>query len=181
MMMSVDPRPAERSITRRALLERSLVLGSGALVLASCSGLGRQTAPGAAATRAVVGATAMPRRGGTLRISESGDIVRAGAPYRLTAANVHLFTLVYDTLVSYDTQLTPRPRLATSWEWSPDAWRLTLKLRPDVKFHTVGSSPAKTRSSTTSTSAIRLSVRNCFGIYVVLVLWFLFIGASTPT
>jgi peptide/nickel transport system substrate-binding protein len=38
--------------------------------------------------------------------------------------------------VSYDRQLTPQPRLATSWQWSPDWLRLTLKLRPGVKFHT---------------------------------------------
>src|SRR5262249_19200208 len=44
--------------------------------------------------------------------------------------------LVYDSLVWYDTQLKPQPRLATSWEWSADFLQLTLKLRPDVKFHT---------------------------------------------
>jgi peptide/nickel transport system substrate-binding protein len=37
--------------------------------------------------------------------------------------------------VSYDAQLTPRPELATRWEWTPDARRLTLTLRTDVKFH----------------------------------------------
>jgi peptide/nickel transport system substrate-binding protein len=71
-----------------------------------------------------------------LRIGRPGDIVPAGAPFTLTAANIHLFTLLYDTLVSYDPQFMPRPRLATSWEWSSDARRLTLTLRPDVKFHT---------------------------------------------
>jgi peptide/nickel transport system substrate-binding protein len=62
-------------------------------------------------------------------------VAPAGAPFLLTPANLQLFSLVYDTLVSYDSQFVPQPRLATGWEWSPDALRLTLRLRPNVKFH----------------------------------------------
>ncbi len=45
-------------------------------------------------------------------------------------------TLVYDMLISYDPQLAPHPRLATSWQWSSDARRLTLRPRQGAKFHT---------------------------------------------
>ena len=120
-------------MTRRALLSRCLALGSGALMLASCATPGRQSAATASATS--TGALSVPRTGGTLRISIPGDIVSAGAPYRMTGANVDFSPLVYDTLVAYDTQLKPRPRLATDWDWSADARRLTLKLRPGVTFH----------------------------------------------
>jgi peptide/nickel transport system substrate-binding protein len=76
-----------------------------------------------------------PTAGGVLRISQPDDIVPTGTPYRFSGANLHLLTLVYDTLISYDPRTAPRPRLATDWSWSPDARRLTLTLRPDVTFH----------------------------------------------
>jgi peptide/nickel transport system substrate-binding protein len=129
-----------RLLTRRDVLKRGLALGSGVLLLAGCSVPDRQSAPldvGSPTTTAPVATT--PRRGGVVRIGRPGDIVPAGAPFVLTAANVHLFTLLYDTLVSYNSgpaSDTPRPRLATRWEWTADARRLTLSLRPGVKFHT---------------------------------------------
>jgi peptide/nickel transport system substrate-binding protein len=70
-----------------------------------------------------------------LHIAKLGDIVPTGAPFLLTPGNIHLFPLVYDTLVTYDTQFTPQPRLASSWAWSADSRRLSLQLRPGVKFH----------------------------------------------
>jgi peptide/nickel transport system substrate-binding protein len=76
-----------------------------------------------------------PRTGGTLRISAPADIQPKNTPYLIIPANGRLIPLVYDTLVSYDPQLTARPRLATSWEWSQDARRLTVHLRPGVNFH----------------------------------------------
>ncbi len=127
--------PGEQLVTRRALFRQSLVFGASALWLASCARVDR-AGPDAVTTPSAVQATAVPRPGGTLRISKPTDIIPTGAPFLLSGANVHLFTLLYDTLVSYDPQLTPRPRLATSWTWSDDARRLTLKLRSDVKFHT---------------------------------------------
>lgn len=81
--------------------------------------------------------TTTPTAGGTLRVSQSADIIPASVPYVFTPANQYtLYPLVYDTLVSYDTQLNPRPKLAASWEWSPDFLRLTVTLRQGVKFHT---------------------------------------------
>ncbi len=134
-------RPADRSmasssqfpapsLTRRSLVGRSLILTAGVVGLSSCVRLDR-VVPGVAASPSVA-----PRTGGMLRIARPADIVPAGAPFLLSGANVDLFSLVYDMLVSYDRQLTPRPRLATNWQWSPDWLRLTLTLRPGVKFHT---------------------------------------------
>jgi peptide/nickel transport system substrate-binding protein len=126
----------KRSLTRRTLLARGLALGSGGLLLAGCARRDSELVARAGATPTAASALSAPRTGGALRIGRAGDILAMGAPYLLTAANAHLFTLVYDTLVSYDPQLNPRPKLATGWEWSPDSRRLTLKLRPGVKFHT---------------------------------------------
>ena len=41
-------------------------------------------------------------------------------PYLLTWANFQFSNLIYDTLVVYDRQLNPQPRLATNWTWSAD-------------------------------------------------------------
>jgi peptide/nickel transport system substrate-binding protein len=120
---------AERVLTRRALLARSF--GAGALALLSGCTLALPGTP-----PAPVGGTATPRSGGTLRIAKVGDIVPAGAPFLLTPANLHFFPLLYDTLVGYDAQFVPQPRLVSNWDWSADARRLTLQLRPNLKFHT---------------------------------------------
>jgi peptide/nickel transport system substrate-binding protein len=37
--------------------------------------------------------------------------------------------------VSYDANVTPGPRLANAWQWSPDFRQLTLTLRQGVTFH----------------------------------------------
>ena len=61
----------------------------------------------------------------------SGDSASATAP-----ANFQISNLIYDTLIVYDQQLEPQPRLATSWAWSQDFRQLRLQLRPGVRFHT---------------------------------------------
>ena len=43
--------------------------------------------------------------------------------------------LVGDGLVDRDAAMKPVPRLASSWEFSPDGRRLTFHLRPGVRFH----------------------------------------------
>ncbi len=43
--------------------------------------------------------------------------------------------LAYDRLTAYDTNFTPRPMLAESWDVSADAKRIKLNLRKGVQFH----------------------------------------------
>jgi hypothetical protein len=156
---SRDTRLARRALTRRALIGRrwhsDRALSFCPLARASTSHCRRvwlrlRTEPRLRPLHA---------GGGTLRVSKPGDILPAGAPYVLTGANRDLFTLLYDTLVSYDQQLTPRLRLATSWEWSPDARRLTVHLRAS-RSTLGGHSPVPTRNSTSSTCATRRSAHN---------------------
>lgn len=129
------------SIARRRLL-RGAAAGVGTLWLAACGGDDKGTtdqtagAPQGGGTAVAAGPTAgQPRTGGTLRISNVADLTPTSAPHVITAPNSILYSGVYDQLVAYDHQLKPRPRIATSWEWSPDFLQLTLKLRPTVKFH----------------------------------------------
>src|ERR1051326_2390442 len=124
--------PPHTPLRRRALLLRSLGLASSAMLVAACSGveLPSQSPPVAQPTG--------PRRGGGLRISQSSDIAPPGMPHLINPFNFVLYPLVYDTLLAYDAQLQPRPRLATSWQWSADARQITLQLRQGVKFHSGG-------------------------------------------
>jgi len=80
-------------------------------------------------------ATAEPKPGGVLRVGKPEDLLANGIPHVLPPANFQINNLVFDTLVYYDDQLNPRPRLATSWEWSSDFRQLSFSLRRDVTFH----------------------------------------------
>ncbi|HEY7343299.1 MAG TPA: ABC transporter substrate-binding protein, partial [Ktedonobacterales bacterium] len=111
-------------MTRRAFLAHAAALGTVGLALSSC------TVP--IAPRA----TQTAKGGGTLRVGRLEDISLNGVPHLLAPANFQLSNLVYDTLIVYDRQLVPQPRLATGWTWSPDYRQLSLQLRPGVKFHT---------------------------------------------
>jgi peptide/nickel transport system substrate-binding protein len=120
-------------LTRRSLLVRSLALGSSTLLVGGCSAL---AVPGLRSTSAPLVATPTgPRRGGLLRISQPTDVVPRAVPQTTVPANFRLYTLAFDTLVAYDSELRPQPRLASSWEWSADYRQIALHLRPDVRFH----------------------------------------------
>lgn len=125
--------PSLGGLTRRSLLLRSLGLGSSALLLGACSGLQLPAAP--RVSRLPTVATG-PRSGGVLRISQPTDIAPHLVPHTVSPQTLQIDPLVYDTLVAYDTQLQPQPRLATSWQWSSDYRQIRLQLRPGVKFHT---------------------------------------------
>src|SRR5262249_25551797 len=128
----------DRRLTRRALLTGTAALGTAGLALASCGvpiGLPLRSVA-ATPTPSTVPGTATLTPGGTLRIGRLEDISLVGIPHLLAPANFQISNLVYDTLIEYDDQLIPRPRLATSWEWSPDSLQLNLQLRSGVRFHT---------------------------------------------
>lgn len=79
--------------------------------------------------------TQAPRAGGTLIAAYVTD-AKGLDPH--TATNFTAFRildLTYDTLVTFDKDLKVIPHLAESWTWSEDGLTLTLKLHPDVKFH----------------------------------------------
>jgi peptide/nickel transport system substrate-binding protein len=133
----------QRHLTRRALLTGAAALGTAGVALAACSiplvVPPRSATPTPSPPTPLspsVARTATPTTGGTLRIGRLEDISLAGIPHLLAPANFQVSNLIYDTLIEYDDQLVPRPRLATNWDWSPDYLQLNLQLRSDVRFHT---------------------------------------------
>ncbi len=86
---------------------------------------GHSDAPGAA-----------PRRGGTLRLGDNGDITTF-EPYA-TSTNWDIWTmlLVYDQLTRPTSDgLSIEPSLAKSWRVSPDGKTYTFHLQQGVRFH----------------------------------------------
>ena len=121
---------------RRSLL-RAFGVGAAAWLLCPTTGIAQQSDPtNQPAPSSGSPAPGQPNKGGTLRIGMPADIVLAGVPFLNTPGNYPLYNLVYDTLIRYDAQLNPQPRLATSWMWSSDFRQLTLQLRSGVTFHT---------------------------------------------
>jgi peptide/nickel transport system substrate-binding protein len=134
---SDDATLARMTVTRRALLRQGLWFGAAVLTFAPGGVAAQETGPPvnqAPPTPSV--APSEPNKGGTLRVGMPADILASGVPYLLAPGNHPLYNLVYDTLLVYDQQLNPQPRLATDWTWSPDYLQLTLHLRPGVTFHT---------------------------------------------
>ncbi|MHB1533382.1 MAG: ABC transporter substrate-binding protein [Acidimicrobiales bacterium] len=117
-------------VDRRALL-RSLALGGLSLgslpLLSACGGSSAPTHKSSPAT------SAAPRSGGTLNIGVSEDVVTFNPDNNLF--NNFIYTRnIYDAMIDYTSNLTPIPRLATSWKMSPDNTSLTVNLRPGVVF-----------------------------------------------
>ncbi len=136
MPLSGQPQ-APALISRRTLLARATMVGAAGLIGSGCGiPLRLPGPPTASDPNAPTAARQTHKTGGTLRIGRLEDISVAGIPHLLVPANFQISNLIYDTLIVYDQQLVPQPRLATSWAWSPDFLQLSLDLRPDVRFHT---------------------------------------------
>jgi peptide/nickel transport system substrate-binding protein len=112
---------AAHQLSRRDLLER----GAGLAALAAA-------AP-AILTSSAEGATA----GGTLTVAEPGE-PKTLDPHRSTL-DVFRHTIrsaVFDTLTWVDpTTLKVKPKLARSWQVSPNGKQVTFRLQPGVKWH----------------------------------------------
>ncbi|HBF28183.1 MAG TPA: hypothetical protein DDW73_00910 [Rhizobium sp.] len=68
-----------------------------------------------------------------LRIGYKAALTAAD-PHVLNGANRNIWNHVYESLVSSDANLRPKPGLALSWKLvNPTLWE--FRLRPNVKFH----------------------------------------------
>lgn len=78
-----------------------------------------------------------PRRGGTLRINQTGDIVlNQGYPWVVAPMNRMLPWMVHEPLIRYRNDVrTPELVLAELFEYSADRTKLTVRLKPGVTFH----------------------------------------------
>jgi peptide/nickel transport system substrate-binding protein len=133
-------------ITRRQMVRTAalaVMTGAGSVLLQSCSsapaasGAPTATKPAATtapATTAQAATSGTPKLGGTLHYAEGGDF-SSWNPWDYSGVNQSMYNLVFNRLVSLDADGKPRGELAESWQLAPDAMSLSLKLRPNVKWH----------------------------------------------
>jgi peptide/nickel transport system substrate-binding protein len=74
------------------------------------------------------------KRGGTLRIGVSADIVTMDPNMSGNAGDRQIYFNVFNTLTRIDQNLNVLPELAESWE-QPNPKTYIFKLRPGIKFH----------------------------------------------
>lgn len=95
-------------------------------------------APAAAVTAGPAQATKpaadVVKKGGTFKVGRVQDAINYN-PTQLSQGNEPFFYQVFETLVRIGDDFKVEPRLAESWQFSPDNLTLTLKLRPGLKFH----------------------------------------------
>lgn len=106
---------SEFILTRRGILVSATSLGMVSL-LGGCGGVASGNG-----NILVIGIDAEPT-------SLTAAITSAGGPQLVS-------TKIFDGLLGYSADLKPVPRLALAWETAPDNLSLTLKLRPNVKWH----------------------------------------------
>ncbi|MHB1414116.1 MAG: ABC transporter substrate-binding protein [Chloroflexota bacterium] len=97
----------------------------------------QQSQPTAAATQAPAATAAQsqtPKKGGTFTLARSMGVPRFD-PFSLNEGVYPLQRAMWNTLVHYDSKLSPQPELAEKWDFSSDGLAMTLKLRQGVKFH----------------------------------------------
>lgn len=78
--------------------------------------------------------TGSPKTGGTLRFVTSSEPTSLDTHTIQGALFDNVFQ-VYDTLTAYDGDLTPKPRLAETWDISSDYKQIKLNLRKGVQYH----------------------------------------------
>src|SRR5262245_48250474 len=124
------------TVTRRALLGRTVLAAAGAL-LAAC------TAPPAPGTTSSSMPASASAGGATFGTAVQGHVVfgAANEPGGLnpllpdTGSSAASWELLYEGLVTPDPRTgAPSPSLAHGWDASPDGLTWTFHLRPDVKW-----------------------------------------------
>jgi peptide/nickel transport system substrate-binding protein len=76
-----------------------------------------------------------PRRGGTLRFGQVGDLTSLEGQTTNLQGYDHLYG-VWDRLCTIDASQQPRPMLAENWEMADDHRQIKFSLRRGVQFHT---------------------------------------------
>jgi peptide/nickel transport system substrate-binding protein len=149
---------ARPALSRRAAL-KLLASGAGLSVLAACSpslptpppapdaparsaptlGSTPQVQANPAATtqaqpKPAATTQAQPKLGGTLRFATGTEPANFDV-HQVAAAQFDGLFQVFDMLIAYDGDLTAKPRLAESWDVSPDYRQFKFNLRKGVQFH----------------------------------------------
>lgn len=132
-----------RRIGRRQALAASGVTAIGAALLVACGGgtdAPRTPKDASGLLTQPVDTSNRARRGGILKRNGTGEgsldpnLSVSGVSSYHEVANARLFTLEMGHF-SVPTGDKVMPDLAESWEYSPDRLQISIKLRPNVKFH----------------------------------------------
>ena len=78
---------------------------------------------------------ATPKNGGTLVMTIIPEPSSMLCAFNTAAPLTVVSPKMVEGLVTYDSELNPRPLLATSWTVTPDGKTITFQLRPGVKWH----------------------------------------------
>lgn len=76
----------------------------------------------------------MPHKGGTFNYGEAGDFQDFN-PWSYLAVNHNTYNVVFSRLLYRDKTGKYRPELAQGWEIARDGLTVTVRLRPNVKWH----------------------------------------------
>jgi len=79
-------------------------------------------------------AAQQPQRGGVLSVGFPSDTKTLDPTYSVQFTERQVLYVIFNTLVSYGTDFSIHPELATSWSIENDGKRIVFKLRSGVKF-----------------------------------------------
>jgi len=83
-----------------------------------------------------LGGAALAQDGGnTLILARAVDATGLDPHTQTAFSSLRLLELIYEPLVTLDSDLSLQPGLATAWAFSEDGMTLTMNLREGVKFH----------------------------------------------
>jgi peptide/nickel transport system substrate-binding protein len=87
------------------------------------------------ATRGARALVSLPSRGGTVIVGAAAEPMQLNGGLTTAGTTLQVSVKVFDGLLSYDLNSLPQPQLATAWQVSEDGLRITLRLRPGVRWH----------------------------------------------
>lgn len=129
-----EPPWLEARRTRRDVLK---LAGAGALSFGGAAALAACGGGGGGASGPSLSGGQGPRRGGTLRVGLTGGSVNdtLDPSSATTPPSYAASRMIFDTLMDYDPDVHPIPKLAQEITPNHDATVWTIRLRPGVTFH----------------------------------------------
>ncbi|MFC5508610.1 ABC transporter substrate-binding protein [Bosea massiliensis] len=76
-----------------------------------------------------------PVRGGTLIVAQSSEPTHLNLAVQANNAASLISPKIFDGLLTYEFDFSPKPQLARDWKLSPDGLELVFHLRPNVRWH----------------------------------------------